>query len=343
MSTIIIALIFFSIIIMIHELGHFLVAKSVSIYAEEFSIGMGPRLLKIQGKETVFSLRALPIGGYVKFLGEDDQSSDPRAFNNAKVWKRMAVIGAGPLMNFALAILLLSILFVSYGIYEETPSIGNVLPGYPAQQAGLAAGDKILAIDGVDYTKMDEQEAVASIRSAIHAAKGRSIEVKIERDEQILSLTIIPIFDEENQRYQLGFHFGSQQRKISVISAIGISVVQTGRIIVLMITMLRDLIFFGRGVGDVMGPVGIVGEIGRAAQAGIQQLLNLGIIITINLGIINLIPFPALDGGRLTLLFVEGLRGKAIDPKKEGYFHLMGFVLLMLLMIIVTFQDIVRR
>jgi regulator of sigma E protease len=343
METIVIALIFFSIIIMIHELGHFLVAKSLGIYAEEFSIGMGPRIFKKQGKETVFSLRALPIGGYVKFLGEDDRSDNPRAFGNAKVWKRMAVIGAGSFMNFLLAVLLLSILFAAFGIYQETPVVGSVFEGSAAEQGGLRQDDRILGIHDQDFSGMEDTEAVAAIRRTIQEAGAETMTVTVEREGTPRTLTLTPRLDRETGRYQLGFYFHSQALRLSIPNAIGFAVVQTGRIVVMMIMMLRDLILLGRGIGDVMGPVGIVGEIGRAAQAGIRQLLNLGIIITINLGIINLIPFPALDGGRLTLLIVEAVRSKPIDPKKEGYFHLMGFVLLMLLMLLVTFQDIFRR
>lgn len=343
MTTIIVALVFFSIIIMIHELGHFLVAKSVGIYAEEFSIGMGPRLLKISGKDTEYSLRALPIGGYVKFLGEDDASSDPRAFGNTKVWKRMAVIVAGPIMNFLLAILLLTIMFMSFGVYEsDLPVIEDVIPGYAAQLAGLLPEDRIVEVDGVDLSSMSEADAVNRIRSLINDNGANPLEISVKRDNVIQKFTVTPTLDKQNNRYQLGFYFKAKTSKPNLFKAIGLSFVQTGRIIVMMIVMLKDLIFKGVGIGDVMGPVGIVSEIGRAAQAGIQQLLNLGIVITINLGIMNLIPFPALDGGRLTLLVVEALRGKPVDPKKEGYFHLVGFVLLMLLMIIVTYKDIIK-
>jgi regulator of sigma E protease len=343
MTTIITALIFFSIIIMIHELGHFLVAKSVGIYAEEFSIGMGPRLLKIPGKETEYSLRLLPIGGFVRFLGEDEASTDPRAFNNASVWKRMAVIVSGPVMNFVLAILLFSIAFLSFGVYDtDLPVIEDVISGYPAEQAGLQSGDRILAVGDVDVSGLKDAEAVERIRTYINENGPKPFQVTVERDGQRPQLEVVPSFDKDNNRYQLGFYFKVRTRKPGFFEAIGMSFRQTFRFIGLMVVMLKNLIFTGKGLGDVTGPVGIVSEIGRAAKAGMQQVLNLGIVITINLGIMNLIPFPALDGGRLTLLIVEGLRGKPIDRSKEGYFHLIGFVLLMILMVIVTYKDIIR-
>ncbi|NLC42950.1 MAG: RIP metalloprotease RseP [Clostridiales bacterium] len=343
MTTILIAILFFSVIIMIHELGHFLVAKATGIYAEEFSIGMGPRLLKISGKETEFSLRLLPIGGYVRFLGEDEDSDDPKAFNNAKVWKRFLVVVSGPIMNLLLAVLLFCIAFLSFGVYEaDMPVIHEVIEGYPAAQAGLQSGDHIIKIGEIDLTNKEDPEAVESIRNFIVDNGPKPFTVTVQRNNETISYDVMPSLNEEDDRWQLGFYFQQSIRKVDLFEAIAMSVTQTFRIIGMMFVILKDLIFAGQGLGDVMGPVGIVSEIGRAAQAGIQQLLNLGIIITINLGIINLIPFPALDGGRLILLIIEGLRGKPLDRNKEGIFNLIGFALLMILMIVVTYKDILK-
>lgn len=343
MTTILVALLFFSIFIMIHELGHFLVAKAVGIHAEEFSIGMGPRLLRIPGKKTEYSFRALPIGGYVRFLGEDEASNDPRAFNNAKVWKRFLVIVAGPVMNILLAVLLLSIALSSFGIHvSNQPVIESVISGYPAEQVGLQADDRIIAVGDVNVSGLEDSMAVERIQTFIRENGPKPFTITIQRSDQTLSFDVIPSLDEVNNRWQIGFYFKPNIRRVNFFQAIGISFVETFRIIGAMFIMLRDLIFTGKGLGDVMGPVGIVSEIGRAAKAGIQRLLELGIIITINLGIMNLIPFPALDGGRLILLIVEGVRRKPIDRNKEGYFHLIGFILLMILMIIVTYKDILR-
>lgn len=331
-------MIFLSIIVMIHELGHFLVAKSVGIYAEEFSIGMGPRLLKIQGKETEYSLRLLPIGGYVKFRGEDEESSDPRAFRNAKVWKRMAVISAGPIMNFVLAALLFTIMLMAWGYI--VPEVGEVIPDSPAYHAGLEPGDRFVSLEGTDLSALTSGEAVNVIRSKILNSEGRPIDVIIDRNGSLHTLTVTPkLVEEDGQKYyQIGFVFATS--KPGLFSAIGMSVKSTGVMLVNMIELLGGLFFKGQGVGDITGPVGIVREVGRAAQAGIDQIITLGIVITANLGLINLIPFPALDGGRLVLLLIEGLRGKPIDARKEGYIHLVGFVVLILLMLVVTYKDI---
>ncbi len=323
---------------MIHELGHFLVAKAVGIYAEEFSIGMGPRLLKLQGKETEYSLRLLPVGGYVKFMGEDEESSDPRAFRNAKVWKRVAVISAGPIMNFLLAVLLFAIMLTAWGYV--VPEIGEVIPDSPAEQAGLQPGDRFVRLEGTDLSSLSSGAAVNTIRSKILSSEGRPIEVVVDRNGSLHTLTVTPrLVEEDGQKYyQIGFVFATG--KPHLFSAIGMSVTSTANMLVKMIELLGGLFFKGQGIGDITGPVGIVKEVGRAAQEGIDQIITLGIVITANLGLINLIPFPALDGGRLVLLLIEGLRGKPIDARKEGYIHLVGFVLLILLMLVVTYKDI---
>lgn len=343
MTTILVALLFFSVFIMIHELGHFLAARAVGIHAAEFSIGMGPRLIKISGKETEYSLRALPIGGYVRFLGEDESSNDPKAFNNAKVWKRFLVIAAGPVMNMLLAVLLLSILFISFGLHvSNQPVIDSLISGYPAEKAGLQEGDRIVGIGDEDLSGLEDAEAVLRIQEFISENGPKPFTITVQRGNQIVSYDLIPSYNSENDIWQVGFYFKPNIKRFGFFEAIGTSFVEVFRITGQMLVMLKDLIFSGRGLGDVMGPIGIVSEIGRAAQAGVQRLLQLGIIITLNLSIMNLIPFPALDGGRLLLLAVEGLRGKPIDREKEGYFHLVGFVLLMILMIIVTYKDILR-
>ena len=278
---------------MIHELGHFLTGKMVGIYAEEFSIGMGPRLLKYEGKETVYSLRALPIGGYVEFLGEDDSCNNPRAFNNVAVWKRFLVVASGALMNFLFAIVLLSILFSTHGIYVPLPTIANVEKDSPAHIAGIEKDDEIVSIDNIDITNMDVEDAVVTIRDVLNEKGSKPVDIKVLRQGEQHSFNIIPRYNEDAQRYIIGIEFGYERKKLGAGHSFITAISQTGKILVLMLKSLGSLIFKHEGVGDVMGPVGIVGEIGKAAEAGAEQLMTLGIIISLNLGILNLIPFPA--------------------------------------------------
>jgi regulator of sigma E protease len=341
MMKIVIALLFLGIIVMIHELGHFLVAKAVGISAEEFSIGMGPHLFKFSGKETTYSLRLLPIGGYVKFVGEDEESKDPRAFKNAKVWKRMSVILAGPVMNFLFAVLLFCILFLSFGVVKGAlPVVDSVIEGSVAQEAGLKAGDRFVKIGDIDLTNMENEEAVSKIQTIVASSGSNPIHITMERDGAEKSFTITPRYEEELQRYQIGFYFMQEIEKPGLLKSLGMAFESTGSMMITMVELLGNLIFKGQGTADVAGPVGIVREIGKAAEAGVEYLLTLAIIITANLGLINLIPFPALDGGRLVLLLIEGVRGKPMNPEKEGYINLVGFVILILLMLVVTYKDI---
>ncbi len=340
MLNILIALIFLSIIIMIHELGHFLTGKLVGIYAEEFSIGMGPRLLKYEGKETVYSLRALPIGGYVKFLGEDDSCNDPRAFNNVSVWKRCLVVASGALMNFIFAILLLSILFSSHGIYMPSPTVADVIENSPANIAGIKQGDKIVEIGHVNINNMEPEKAVKTMRDVLTKNGPQQIDITVLRDDSYYDMVIIPQYNEDTNLYMIGVEFGYELKKLSFGRSILMSISQIGKMSTMMLKLLGNLIFKHEGIEDIMGPVGIVGEIGKAAEEGAEQLMQLGIIISLNLGILNLIPFPALDGGRLLLLLIEGVRGKPLNREKEGLINLVGFALLLLLMIVITFKDI---
>jgi len=343
MTTFITAVLLFGIIIMAHELGHFLSARLVGIKAEEFSIGMGTKIYQYKGKETTYSLRLLPIGGYVKFVGEDAESDDPRAFSNAKVWKRFIVLISGAGMNFILGVLLFAILFMFVGIYESSLDILEVTEGSPAEKAGLKAGDKIVQIDGMSVGNgEDTSKYIDDFRRIINEKGSQPVDIVVERDGELKQFSIIPQYAEEREKYEIGVLFG-RYRRYNIFAALVEAVVQTAGLIVSMIQALGMLIFRGQGLSQLTGPVGIVSEIRTAVSAGFEQVIGLAIFITVNLGIVNLIPFPALDGGRLALLIVEGLRGKPLPPEKEGYIHFIGFVILILLMIAVTFQDIARQ
>lgn len=341
MLTILVALIFLSLLVMVHEVGHFLAGRLVGIHPEEFSIGMGPKLLGFSRKGTQFSVRALPIGGYVKFLGEDERSDDERAFSNASVWKRMAVIVAGPTMNILLAVVLLAAFYMGYGVYEEVPEILEVVENSPAERAGLLPGDSIIKVDDVSVEGMEAREAVETIRNAIRQKGSNELKIVVRRNGKDINIKVVPEYNEESDSYVIGIVFG-RIRRYGLIQATGMAFNNVGKLTLMMVDALRGLIFKGQGLNEVMGPVGIVSEIGKAVEAGMQQLLLLAVMISLNLGIINLIPFPALDGGRIALLLVEGVRGKPLEPEKEGFIHFIGFVVLILLMVLVTYHDITR-
>jgi len=334
-GTIIIAIIAFGVLILFHEFGHFILAKLSGIKVEEFAIGMGPAIVKFRRGETDYAIRLLPIGGFVRMLGEDQRSDDKRAFTNQAVWKRMAVIAAGPLMNFALTILLLAIITAVVGRAVYLPVIDTVVSNSPAQRAGLMAGDRFISIEGKEIKTADDARAIVSNNP------GKPLTAVIERNGQRIKVIITPEYNAEAQTSQIGITFKGHMEKVSVFNAIGYSFAQVYDMTKMMIVGIGQLII-GRGLDQVMGPYGIVKIVGQAASQGIIDLLWLVAIISLNVGLINLVPFPALDGSRLVFLAIEGIRGKPIDQEKEGMIHFAGLVILMLLMLVVTFHDIMR-
>ncbi|QZY56789.1 RIP metalloprotease RseP [Crassaminicella profunda] len=329
MGTIMIALLVFGVLVVFHEFGHFSVAKLVGIKVHEFSIGMGkPRLFKFKAGETEYSIRALPIGGYVKMEGEDEASTDERSFNNKPVWARILVIVAGPFMNFVLAILLFTMMFYMMGFPTNSTTIGEIIPDYPAQMAGMKAGDQIIAIDGEKMSSWEE------LVETIHSKKDQELSIKILRDEKEKNISIKPVINKETNQVMIGI---SPTFEKSIKKSITTGFERMTFIIKSMLAF-----FMKPSVKDVVGPVGIIHIVGQAAKTNIYSVLWIAGIISVNLGIVNLLPIPALDGGRLVFLMVEGLRGKPLDPEKEGFIHLTGFVLLMSLMVFMIFKDVER-
>lgn len=331
MVTAIAALFVFFLVVIFHEFGHFIVAKSVGIKVNEFSIGMGPRLLKLRKGETDYSIRALPIGGYVKMEGEDENSEDERSFNKKPVLSRMAVIVAGAFMNFLLAILIYCI--ISYVIGAPTTVISEVSEGLPAYEAGIKSGDKITRINDDEITSWDE------LVTKINESEQNEIKVTVLRDNQELDYYITPVIDNETNRIVIGIT--PQIRKSLMYS------IKSGfeRTIFYLTTIFEFLILLITGKGgmeQVTGPVGVIHLVGEAAKIGFIPVLSLAGFISINLGLFNLLPIPALDGSRFMFLLVELFRGRPVDPDKEGFVHFIGFVFLILLMLVIVYKDLVR-
>lgn len=328
MLTAVAAIFVFLMVILVHEFGHFAVAKLVGIRVNEFSIGMGPKLLQSKKGETEYTLRLLPIGGYVKMEGEDESSDDPRSFNNVSVLSRIGVVAAGAIMNFILAIVVLAI--VSYGAGMQTTTINETTIGSPAEAAGLLPGDVITNINGKKTNSWEK--VVDYINSSDHT---KEIEIEIRRDNENKVFMIKPIL--QDGRTMIGI--GPQLEK-TFLSAIKGGFQKTIMLLKLMFEFV-GMIFKGQvSTSDLSGPVGVIREVGKAAKLGILDLLLLLGFISINLGFFNLLPIPALDGSRIIFLLIELLRGKPIDPDKEGFIHFVGFILLISLMILVTFKDI---
>lgn len=332
LMTTVAAIFIFLMVVLIHELGHFTVAKLVGIRVNEFSIGMGPKLFQRKKGETEYTLRLLPIGGYVKMEGEDESSDDPRSFNNVSVLSRIGVVVAGAVMNFLLAIVVLSIASYGIGMPTNGNTIDGTTPDSPAELAGLKLGDTITRING-QITGSWEM----IVNSINKSDPNNEIIIDVERDGNSEILSIKPIVEDGRTIIGIMPHLEK-----SISSAIRGGFEKTGIFLKLMFEFV-SMIFKGKvSTDDLSGPVGVVREIGVAAQLGIYSVLYILGFISINLGFFNLLPIPALDGSRVIFLLIELVRGKPMDPNKEGFIHFIGFVLLISLMLVVTYKDIIK-
>ncbi len=331
MVTAIAAIFVFLMVILFHEFGHFIVAKTVGIKVNEFSIGMGPKIFQKEKGETKYSIRVLPIGGYVSMEGEDENSNDPRSFNRVPVLSRIAVIAAGAMMNFILAIIVFSIVAFNLGV--PTTTIKDVQQDSPAESVGIQRGDTILSINDDQIDDWD------SIVEKINGSEpNKEMKVTVLRNEEKIDYFLQPKIGDDN-RIVIGIVPVSRK---SFLLSIGKGFEQTWSMLKLMFDFLK-MAFRGEvSTKDLSGPVGVIYTIGEAAKYGVINLLYLMGFISVNLGFFNLLPLPALDGSRIVFLVIEMIRGKAVNPEKEGFIHFIGFVLLILLMLTVTYSDIIR-
>lgn len=331
--TIIAAILLFGVIVFIHELGHFLFAKRAGIRIHEFSIGMGPKIFSVKKKETEYSVRLLPLGGFVSMEGEDGESSDPRSFAKKSIGQRASVLFAGPFFNIILAAILLIPVYMYIG--SPVTTLNAVVPNSPAQVAGIMAGDKIEKINN------EETKSWEDVTTTLAKSDGKEVTITINRDGDVKDINVTPQI--KDGRYIIGIEPKMQK---GFFYSIGAAVTGTWDMTKQMIGFVGQLITGtvpGGAENAVAGPIGVISIVSDAAKAGLINVIYIGAVISLNLGILNLLPIPALDGGRLVLLGIEGLRGgKKLDPNKEGAIHMVGFAALMLLMLFVTYKDILR-
>lgn len=336
---IILAILVFGIIVFIHELGHFLLAKANKIRVDEFSIGMGPRLFSFVKGETRYSLKLLPLGGSC-MMGEDDvDDMSEGSFNSKSVWARMSVVVAGAVFNFLLA-LVFSMIVIGYTGYDE-PVISGVVEGFPAQEAGLTEGDRIVKMNNKKINIWRE----ITYYNMFHP--GETVDLIYERDGEKHEVTITPKKDEDGS-YLIGITSPAQYEKANLLTAVQYGVYEVKFWICTTLESLKMLVTGDVGVDQLSGPVGIVSVVDETYQQSknygvmivIMQMLNIGILLSANLGVMNLLPLPALDGGRLVFMIVEAIRGKRVPPDKEGWVHGIGMILLLALMAFVMFNDV---
>ena len=325
-------LVIFAILVVVHEGGHFFTAKAVGIRVNEFSIGMGPLLLKKDRGETQYSIRAIPIGGYVAMEGESEESDDDRAFNNKPAWQRALVLAAGPFMNFVLAVLVIAGMLTYFGT-SVTSAVAAVEEGSPAYTAGLREGDRIIAVNGTetpDGTAVSEE-----IRKSL--TDDNTVTVEYAKSSGEHQTAEVGYYEAEDGVKRIGVRF---QAGHNPLTGLRYAFIQSVDMEKQMLIVLKDLLVGKGSVDDVAGPVGIVTIVDQTAQVGIANLLYLMALLSLNLGLVNILPFPALDGGRLLFLLIRKITGKAITDTVENSIHYFGLLVLFALMIMITFKDI---
>lgn len=330
---IIAAMIAFGVLIIIHELGHFALAKINGVKVEEFAIGMGPKLFGIKGKETTYSIKLLPIGGYVKMLGDEGESSDPRAFNNKSALRKLSIVMAGPIMNFILGIILFAIIASARGY--NSPVVGKVIPNQPAAVVGIKSGDKIVKINNSKVSTWED------FVTGVYMANGSSLNITYERNGELKDVKVTPVKDPEENRYMIGIE-GTPVENPTIGQSISYGFVETNSLIKQTFGFFKTLFKGKASMNDVGGPLTIIKVSGAAAKAGIVSLLAFSAYISIQLAIFNIIPFPALDGGYIMLFLFEIITGKKLDDNKIGMLNYVGFAVLMALMVLVTIKDILH-
>jgi len=338
-----VAIVVFSIIVFTHELGHFLFAKKNGVKVEEFAIGMGPKLFGITKGDTLYSIRAFPLGGFCKMLGEDEGSNLENAFCNKSVLSRFQIIFAGPFFNFITALLLFIITALPFGY--TTTTVLEVPEGTPAYIAGIKDGDKIVELNESKIFSYDQ------IRSDLALSSGEELSVVVKREKEKITMNITPYKNEEYGAYLLGVVMKNEK---SFLGSFKNGFNRTIGYTKVILDNLKELIVNIAEKEDVSkkvaGPVGIIKHIGNEFSKNIREsfvyaisaVLTFTAILSINLGLVNLLPIPALDGSRLVFLIVEGIRRKPINEKIETYIHFAGFVVLMGLMVLIIFNDFVN-
>lgn len=338
--TVITTLIIIAVLILVHEWGHFIVARRIGIPVYEFSLGFGYKLFSFKKEGVEYSLRLIPLGGFVRMAGEEPgDHSDPNGFSNRTPLEKMGVAFAGPFMNFILAVLIFVYIYTFIGIphASDEPVLGKVIAGKPAYKAGLKENDRIIEVNGERIKTWEEfTEKVAS------TPEGSYVYLLVKRQNEFINVKVKPIRNEANGTPIIGVMNKMTYTRQNIIDSIAIGLKQTYQLTVLLLSGLWLMITGGASAADLAGPVGITKLVGEAAQVGTVFLLSFTAFLSINLGILNLLPIPALDGSRIVFALLELIRKKPIEPDKEGFIHWLGFIFLMLLIIIVTYNDIVK-
>lgn len=341
---VVIGVLLFGFVIFFHELGHFLMAKASGIRVNEFALGMGPKLFGFKRGETLYALRLFPIGGYCAMEGEDEESSDRRAFGNKPVWRRILVVAAGGLFNIILGFFIMLVILGRQEAFS-TATISKFEENSALAAAGAQVGDTIVEIDGYRvYTGRDLSFALAM-------SDPSKVSMTVRRDDRLIDLGSFALNSQEIDGSQVvSMDFWVLPEEKTVLSLLKRSALDTFSMVRMVIASLKGILTGRFGLNDMAGPVGTVQVISQAASSGLEygfgqavmNILEMIVLITVNLGVVNLLPLPALDGGRLLFLLWELIVRKPVPQKYEGWVHAVGFILLIGLMVVISFNDVLR-
>ena len=315
-----------------HEFGHFIVAKLCNVQVNEFSIGMGPLLFKKKKGDTQYSLRLIPIGGFCAMEGEEESSDNPRAYNKKNSAQKMAILLAGVTMNVIIAMLSCTIAFQINGI--PTNTLDQVVKNSPAAVAGIEAGDKIVMVDGKETSNW------SAVTDAISNYDGKGeLDITVNRDGKEANLSLVPKIDKETKSYKIGIVSAISK---SPLLAVPYGIQLTGTLTHEMFNAIGTIFDKGLSKNDVSGPVGLVKVVGEASSAGIGSYLILLALVSLNLALINLLPIPGLDGGKLLFIILKIITFGKINDKMEQKASMIGLVLLLGLFVLVTVNDVMN-
>ena len=348
--TVVAFLVALGLLVFVHELGHFAVAKKLGVKVQRFSIGFGPILFARQRGETEYAVSAMPLGGYVKMLGEEDEEealAEPeRAFSTQPMRRRSAIVFAGPAMNFVFAFLVYLLLFAAVGaeVPSSEPRVGGVAAGSPAEQGGLQAGDKVVAVNGSPTTTWE------ALAQTVRDSKGSPLALTIDRGGTRLPITVTPklrdtrsVFGEETgQVYLIGIEASHDWKPVGPLEAVTMAAQQTGTATYLVVQGLVLMVQGRVPLRELGGPIAIARAAGQQARAGTRYFLSMLAFLSVNLAVLNLLPIPALDGGHLALFGVEGILGRPLRQRHRELAQQVGLLLLLSLMVFVFYNDIHR-
>lgn len=324
-----------------HEFGHFIVGKASGVWVYEFSLGFGPIIKQFKRKETLYSIRILPLGAFVKFAGldqppdstDDVTDEDPGSFRSKPIILRLFTILAGPFMNFIVAFILFSIVFTAAGV--PSAIIAEVFPGTPAWHGGVIAGDRIISIDGA------RADSIADVKDKIWQNPGQPLNLKIEREGEIIERTVTPESDPDAQGGAIGVMLSEIWVRRGFLESVSRGMSFTGKMSWnLLLTLWRMIT--GKIKPDVAGPIGIVQAVGQTARLGLINVFYLAGLLNVNLGLLNLLPIPVLDGGWVVFLLIEAIRRKPLSVEQETFARMVGMAILGVLIVFATFSDIIR-